>query len=138
MGGNVTLKIENVTNPKQMSPLTLAFLGDAVFELMVRERLVQKGSAPVNKLHKQAVGMVCATAQFKAMEVLAPLLTEEETAIYKRGRNTHNNVPKNADPAEYRAATGLETLFGFLHIKGDTNRARDLFEAIWNYVQNEN
>ena len=117
-----------------MSPLTLAFLGDAVFELMVRERMVQKGNAPVNKLHKQTVKMVCATAQSRAIEVLMPILTEEETAIYKRGRNTHNNVPKNADPAEYRAATGLETVFGFLHVKGDTNRARELFEAIWNHL----
>lgn len=133
-GGTATLEIENITNPKQMSPLTLAFLGDAVFELMVRERMVQKGNAPVNKLHKQTVKMVCATAQSRAIEVLMPILTEEETAIYKRGRNTHNNVPKNADPAEYRAATGLETLFGFLHVKGDTNRARELFEAIWNHL----
>ena len=62
-----------------MSPLTLAFLGDAVFELLVRERMIQKGNAPVNKLHKQTVKMVCATAQARAMEVLAPLLTEEET-----------------------------------------------------------
>ena len=129
------MEIENITNPKQLSPLTLAFLGDAVFELMVRERLVQKGSAPAGKLHKQAVKMVCASAQASAMAALVPLLTEEETAIYKRGRNTHNNVPKNANPAEYRAATGLETLFGFLHVKGDTNRERELFEAIWNHVQ---
>lgn len=113
----------------------MAFLGDAVFELMVRERLIQKGNAPVNKLHKQTVKMVCATAQAAAVEVLTPLLTEEEIGIYKRGRNTHNNVPKNADPAEYRAATGLETLFGFLHVKGDTNRVRELFEAIWHHVQ---
>ena len=65
-GGTVTLEIENITNAKQMSPLTLAFLGDAVFELMVRERLIQKGNAPVNKLHKQAVKMVCAAAQAQA------------------------------------------------------------------------
>lgn len=134
-GGTVTLEIENITNAKQMSPLTLAFLGDAVFELMVRERLIQKGNAPVNKLHKQAVKMVCAAAQAQAVQVLMPLLTEEEAAVYKRGRNTHNNVPKNADPAEYRAATGLETLFGFLHVKGDTNRVRELFEAICNHMQ---
>lgn len=120
-----------------MSPLALAFLGDAVFELLVRERMIQKGNAPVNKLHKQTVRMVCAAAQAQAMEVLSPLLTEEEMAIFKRGRNTHNNVPKNADPAEYRAATGLETLFGFLHIKGDTNREKELFEAIWNQTQSE-
>ena len=106
-----------------------------MFELLVRERMIQKGNSPVNKLHKQTVKMVCATAQSQAMEVLAPLLTEEETAIYKRGRNTHNNVPKNADPAEYRAATGLENLFGFLHVKGDTKRAREHYEGIWIHSQ---
>ncbi len=125
-----TLEIENVTNPKQLSPLTMAFLGDAVFELLVREELIKKGDAPVNKLHKDAVKMVCASAQHKAMEILMPILTEEEISIFKRGRNTHNNVPKNADPSEYRAATGLETLFGFLHIKGDNNRIKELFNII--------
>lgn len=129
------MEIENITNPKQLSPLTLAFLGDAVFELMVRERLVRKGSAPAGKLHKQAVKVVCASAQAEAVAALAPLLTEEETAIFKRGRNTHSSVPKNADPADYRAATGLETLFGFLHVKGDTNRERELFEAVWEHLQ---
>ena len=124
------LKIENVTNPKQLSPLTMAFLGDAVFELLVREELVSHGDAPVNKLHKDAVKMVCASAQHKASEILMPILTEEEISIFKRGRNTHNNVPKNADPSEYRAATGLETLFGFLHIKGDNNRIKELFNII--------
>ena len=61
---------------------------------------------------------------------MMPYLTEEEESIFKRGRNTHNNVPKNANPSEYRAATGLETLFGFLHIKGDTNRIKELFDII--------
>lgn len=110
----------------------MAFLGDAVFELMVREHLVKKGNAPVNKLHRDTVKMVCAKAQSKAMHILTPILTEEEISIFKRGRNTHNNVPKNADPSEYRSATGLETLFGFLHIKGDTKRIEKLFEIIFN------
>ncbi|MEG2597645.1 MAG: ribonuclease III domain-containing protein [Oscillospiraceae bacterium] len=114
-----------------MSPLTLAFVGDAVFELLVRGKLIMRGNSPVNKLHKHTVELVCASAQCKAIKILMPMLTEEELGMYKRGRNTHNNVPKNADAAEYRSATGLETLFGYLYVKGDTKRQQELFEEIW-------
>lgn len=117
---------------KMLSPLTLAFLGDAVFELRVREKLAEAGSMPVSKLHKKAVSVVCAKAQAKAVEQLDGILTEEELRIFKRGRNTRSHVPKNADPGEYRFATGLETLFGFLHITGNIQRETELFEAIWN------
>ena len=118
-------------NPKQLSPLTLAFLGDAVFELLVREELVTQANAPVGRLHKKAVGIVCAGAQSDAVAVLEPLLSEEEADIYKRGRNTNgHHVPKNADPAAYRRATGLEALFGYLYLKGETMRIRELFAVI--------
>ena len=126
--------MDDMTKARQLSPLTLAFLGDAVFELHVRERLAEKGSAPVGALHRRAVNVVCAKAQSVAAELLLPLLTEEELTIYKRGRNSHSSVPKNADPSEYRSATGLEALFGYLHLCGDKQREAELFETVWKEI----
>ena len=131
------MEIENITNPKQLSPLVLAFLGDAVFELMVRARLVAKGNAPIGRLHRQSVEHVCAAAQAEGAHVIQPLLTEDELSIYKRGRNTHNNTPKNADPMQYRCATGLETLFGYLYATEQHARAEELFEQIWSAISEE-
>lgn len=119
-------------NPKLYSPLVLAYIGDAVFEIMVREKLVLRANMPVNRLHKMTVGHVCASAQSAAMEILLEQLSEEETEIYKRGRNANgNHVPKNANPQEYRRATGLEALFGYLYLKGSVERIRELFALIW-------
>ena len=119
-----------MNHPKQLSPLTLAFLGDAVFELLVRERFVTDGNAPVAKLHKKTV------AQSRAIFLLEGLLSEEETDIYKRGRNANgHHVPKNADPVEYRRATGLEALFGYLYLKGEQARIRFLFDHIWEHLE---
>ena len=126
--------MDDITKARQLSPLTLAFLGDAVFELHVRERLAEKGSAPVGALHRRAVNVVCAKAQSVAAELLLPLLTEEELTIYKRGRNSHSSVPKTADPSEYRSATGLEALFGYLHLCGDRQREAELFETVWKEI----
>ncbi len=117
-------------NPKQMSPLALAFLGDAVYELLVRERLSAAGSKPAHLLHAQAVQLVRASAQSRAYERLLPILDEEELAVLKRGRNANStSVPKNADVAEYRRATGVESLFGFLYMKGAVERINELFAA---------
>lgn len=103
-----------------------------MFELLVRERITAQGSMPVNKLHQASVKYVCATAQSRAIDLLLDHLTEEEADIFRRGRNTHgNNVPKNANPKEYRAATGLEALFGYLYLKGETGRMNQLFCIIW-------
>lgn len=118
-------------NPKLLSPLTLAYIGDAVFELMVRERIVRAGNAPVNQLHHLAVRRVCAAAQHEAAMMLLPTLSDEEAAIYRRGRNAHSHPPKNADPAAYRSATGLEALFGYLYLKGEQERISALFAQIW-------
>ena len=93
-------------NPRQMSAATLAFLGDAVYELLARQKLAVT-TIPAGKLHRMAIGMVCAGAQSQAYEVLEPLLTEEELAVLKRGRNTHpSHTAKNAKVADYRRATG--------------------------------
>lgn len=116
----------------EYNPLTLAFIGDAVYELLVRERLVSKGSCPVKKLHGDAVEWVCCKAQSSALtETLWPELTEEEKAVALRGRNAHvGHVPKNASVADYHGATALETLFGYLYLKQETERIRALFEMI--------
>ena len=118
-------------DPKQFSPLTLAFIGDAVFELFVREKLVCRGNCPVNRLHQASVKEVCCTAQAQAVERLKPLLTGEEADILRSGRNAHvGHVPKNASVAEYHAATGLEALFGYLYLCGNLQRLQVLFEAL--------
>lgn len=110
----------------------LAYIGDAAFELMVRERMVFEHNIPVNRLHKKSVAQVCAKAQSDAMKKIADMLSEEETDYYKRGRNANgNHVPKNAVPREYRRATGFECLFGFLHLTGQTERMKELFAVIW-------
>ncbi len=116
----------------EMSPLTLAFLGDGVYELLVREYLVSQGSCPVKKLHSRAVEWVRCEAQSSALaETLWPVLTEEEKSVALRGRNAHvGHVPKNAKVGEYHGATALEALFGWLYLKGEAGRLRELFSLI--------
>ncbi|MBE6690556.1 MAG: ribonuclease III [Ruminococcaceae bacterium] len=110
----------------------LAYLGDAVLELLVRERLVLSGCSSSKSLNAKALHFVRAAAQAKAMERITPQLTEEEEAAFRRGRNIgHTNTPKNATVAEYRNATGMEALFGYLHIKGEQARIRELFELAY-------
>ncbi len=116
----------------QYSPLALAFLGDAVFGRYVRERLLTDANMPAGKLHGLSVRYVCAEFQAAAIEWLSGELTQTEADLYRRGRNTGgNHVPKHSTVAEYRAATGLETLFGYLALSGQETRARTLFELIW-------
>ena len=100
-------------DPRTLSPLTLAFIGDGVFELLVRERLVCEGNRPAGALHKRSVAMVRAVAQAEAMDRLLPLLTETEAAVYRRGRNAHTS--RNRE--EYHKATGLEALFVYLYLQ---------------------
>lgn len=115
----------------QYSPLTLAFIGDAVYELLVRGQVVASGSAPVGRLHHRTVDFVRADAQAHAAHMLLPLLTETEGDILRRGRNANTaHVAKHADPADYRYATGLEALFGYLYLTGDIGRIRALFSMI--------
>lgn len=122
--------MENNFAPKQLSPLALAFLGDAVYELCARQAIVCECNRPVGEMHKKSVQMVNAGAQSAAFARLEPLLTEEELAIYKRGRNTNSqSTPKHADIADYRRATGVEALFGYLFLKGEVARISELFAA---------
>ncbi len=112
------------------SPLALAFLGDGVYDLMVREKLLREANQQAAKLHEKKIRLVCAEAQAKAADMLLPCLTEEELAVYKRGRNAHNTVPRRTAAKDYHKATGLETLFGYLHLKGDGQRLEELFAMI--------
>ncbi len=115
----------------ETGPLTLAYMGDAVFELLTRERIVLAGEKPPAELNRLARGYVTAVAQSAAVERLLPLLDEDETAVYKRGRNAKSaHAPKSAGAVEYRRATGLECLFGYLYLAGRIERARALFEAV--------
>lgn len=110
----------------------LAYLGDAVIELLVRERLVAAGYASSKALNAKALDYVRAAAQAQAMERLLPYLTEEEEAAFRRGRNVgHTNTPKRATVAQYRSATGMEALFGYLHVTGRQARIKELFELAY-------
>ncbi len=121
------------------SPLTLAFLGDSVYDTMIREYLLLKANMPVAKLHSAKIKLVCAEFQSKAYDIICEKLTERELAVLKRGRNaTGNTVPKHADAAEYRRATALECLFGYLFITGENKRLSELFGFIINSELNNN
>lgn len=123
--------IQPMADPKLMNPATLAFVGDVVYELLVRQRLVSGGDRPVGLLHNQAVAQVRASAQAAAYHLLEQQLTEEELAILKRGRNANGvHPPKNANPQDYRKATGIEALFGYLYLCGRNGRIDELFEWI--------
>lgn len=114
-----------------MSALALAHIGDAVFELLVRTSLCLDGGTTNHRLHRETVSRVCAPAQAVLAERLAPLLSEEEKALYRRGKNSHPHaIPKNATSAQYARATGLETLFGALWLLGRQARINELFNAV--------
>ncbi len=114
-----------------LSPLTLAFIGDTVFDLFIREMLVCEANRPVNKLHKAATGYVSAAAQASAAQKILPTLTEKELSVLKRGRNAHtNHKAKNASEGDYHYATGLEALFGYLYLTDQHERLRELFDLI--------
>ena len=114
-----------------ISNLGLAHIGDGVFELLCRSYFCASGKKTVEQLHRQTIAMVRATSQARFVDSLLPLLTEEEMAYYRRGKNAHvHAVPKSATPAEYAKATGLEALFGALYLAGKTDRINELFRAV--------
>ncbi|MBZ4688259.1 MAG: mini-ribonuclease [Clostridia bacterium] len=115
--------------PESVSPLALAYLGDAVYELFVRETLIQRGVIGVNNLHRKTVKLVKASAQAELLHKVEDQLTEEEMKIVKKGRNTKSSVPRNVDMADYRYSTGFEALVGYLYLKGDNERFQELFKA---------
>lgn len=123
--------IDKEVNAKQLSPLNLAFIGDCIYEILVRETLVTDANRPVNDLHRESVKYVSAKAQTEAFEKIKDMLTDEETAVYKRGRNAKvGHSPKSATEGEYHCATGVEALFGYLYLTEQTDRIKELFSVI--------
>ena len=117
------------TDLRTYSPLTLAYIGDSIYDLVIRTLIVKQGNSQPNKLHKRASLLVKASAQAELIEKILPLLTAEEEQIYKRGRNAKSyTMAKNATMIEYRKATGLEALMGYLYLKEDIKRMIDLIK----------
>ncbi|MCQ2514526.1 MAG: ribonuclease III [Ruminococcus sp.] len=122
---------QNHTMADEISPLTLAFVGDGVYDLLVRDYLVRKANRPVGELNKIKVSFVNCKAQAEFAKQIMPELTENEIAVYKRGRNAAPKcTPKNGTVADYHSATGLESLFGYLHLKNEKSRIDYLFGKI--------
>ena len=119
----------------EYSGASLAYLGDAVMEVLVRQMLVKRGIGNAGKLSAMSLDYVRATNQSRGLEGLLPHLTEEENAVYHRGRNAAGAHPKSASVNDYRRATGLESLFGYLHLKGDTARLDELFALFVSYLE---
>lgn len=114
-------------DPGLVSPLLLAFIGDSVYDICIRTALVKKGNRQVQKVHAEATGFVSARAQSEALERLKKVFTGEELNVFKRGRNAKfHTKAKNASTVEYKAATGFEAVFGYLFLKGDTERIMEL------------
>ena len=108
---------------RSYSPLVLAYIGDCIYELIIRTKIVNQGNTPVNKMHKKSSGLVKAATQAKIAKELETELSEEELAVYKRGRNAKSaSMAKNATMIDYRMATGLEALFGYLYLTDQMNR----------------
>ena len=123
---------------RNMSGATLAYLGDAVLEVLVRRYLVGLGIADGGALSRLALRFVRATAQSAGMDKLLPHLTEEEEYMFKRGRNAHGiSIPKSASAAEYRRATGMEALFAYLDLSDQSARAEELFRIAYADVMEE-
>ena len=117
---------------REMNPLSRAFMGDGVLELLVRQHLVERSRLLPGKLHAEAVRYVSARSQFLEMKLLEPLLTEEEHAVFRRGKNANKaTVAKHASVEEYRTSTGFECLLGWLYLKGRNDRIAELMNVLW-------
>ncbi|MBQ6877668.1 MAG: ribonuclease III [Oscillospiraceae bacterium] len=129
---------EKKIDGNSLNGLSLAFIGDAVYEILVREHLLEHGSLQVGKLHKMAVEMVRASFQANVFDFIEPFLTEEENGILHRGRNASaTHIPKGANAIEYRKATGVEALFGWLYCEKQNDRIREIFEIILEHSKKE-
>lgn len=110
-----------------MPPVVLAYIGDAVYELLSRCYVVKNGPKKIRDIHTSTVGLVHAHHQAVVLHGVQAVLTEEEQDVVRRGRNVKSHVPRHADPQEYRSSTGLETLFGYLYLSGQNARLEELF-----------
>jgi ribonuclease-3 family protein len=120
----------NDINPELMNPLVWAYIGDAVYELYVRTHLVTGGPSKVNQLHCRSIKYVKASAQAEFVRKITESLSEDEIRIMKRGRNTKSTVPKNADVADYRYSTGLESLLGYLYLQNKKERLMEILNML--------
>lgn len=119
-----------VSDPQQLAPLSLAYMGDTVYDLFVRTLLLETTTLTAHGLHERAAKLVCAKAQANAYRRIEPMLDETELAVFRRGRNAHiGTVPKSASIMDYRTATGLEALIGYLYLSGQDGRIRTLLAA---------
>ena len=127
---------DGVLTPREaaaQNALALAFLGDGVYSLLVREALTAAGDRKIGALHAESAALVNAAAQAKGYEKIRPYLTEDEADVYRRARNAHNaHTPKNMTVGDYHSATGLEAVFGYLRLCGADERIRELFDIIMN------
>lgn len=115
----------------QLNGLTLAYLGDAIYEVYIRESLLVKGYTKVDKLHKEAIVYTSAKGQKVALDKIYDLLTESEVSVFKRGRNANSDrKPRNTDLATYKQATGFEALIGFLYLNNEKERLEELIQII--------
>jgi len=124
---NFEIKNEQIN---ALSPVALAFIGDSVYDLFVRTDIVSKNNLPISKLHRLSSSHVNSSAQSKSFFKIEDQLSEDELHIYKRGRNAKSMVPKNADVSEYRTATGLEALIGYIYLKKDEKRLIEIMNLI--------
>ena len=134
------MQTENIEQSRigELSTLSLAHIGDGVFELLARTHVAAEGQCRVEQMHRRTVALVSAQAQARAAEALLPGLTQEELAVYRPGRNAKpKSAPAHATPAEYASATGLEALFGFLYLSGRAERIYELWRRILQNGQGE-
>lgn len=120
-----------MTDAYQMTSQSLAYLGDCVLELKVREHLVKRSITHSAELNRAALAFVTAVAQSEAVKRILPLLREDEEEIFRRGKNSHVTPPKSATLNEYKRATGFECVLGYLHLRGETDRIEELFCAAY-------
>lgn len=127
-----------LSNPLSLPPLTLAYVGDSVYELFVRSRLLERGQVKVKDLHKGTIGYVRAGAQARTLAEIYTTLTPQEQDVVRRGRNAKGHAaPKGSDPAEYAASTAFEALLGFLYLKGDEHRLGEVLSAAARQIEGD-
>ncbi len=119
-------------NPKEYSPLPLAYIGDSVYDLFIRTKIIEKGNRHVTGMHKEAVQFVKAHSQAESVHKIEDKLTDDEIRVLKWGRNAKSTPPKNADVTDYRYATGFEVLIGYLYVSGDEDRLKEVMNMAYN------
>ena len=124
-------------NPREYSPLPLAYIGDSVYDLFVRTKVIEKGNRLVTDLHKESVKFVKAHSQAESVHAIEDKLTEDEIRVLKWGRNAKSTPPKNADVTDYRYATGFETLLGYLYLEGNVDRLKEVFNMSYDALCNK-